>query len=173
MLAGLAAALLLPAAAAAHVTISPPFVEDGVETEITLKVPNERPPHATVVVRVTTPSGISIVSAATPTGWKAAVDGSTATWSGGRLEGREALVFPLRIVANVRAGTFTVKAGQGYDDGATVRWTSDLSVLPATGTASPDQRPWTAIAAAAVGVVVIAGSFIGLRSLRRRPRRET
>ena len=59
-LAGLVAALGLPAAAAAHITIAPPFVEDGVETEISLTVPNERPPHATVAVRATMPAGISI-----------------------------------------------------------------------------------------------------------------
>ena len=175
-LAVLAAALVVPASATAHVTISPPFVEDGVETEISLTVPNERPPHATVAFRITTPPGISIVSATAPAGWKAAVDGSTAMWSGGRLEGRETLVFPLRILANVHAGTFTVKAGQGYDDGATVRWASDLSVLPATGAASPDHRPWGKITAAAVVIAVIAviaASLIGLRFLRRRPRRET
>ena len=46
-----AIALVLPAAARAHVTIAPPFVEDGVETEITFETPNERPPHATICSR--------------------------------------------------------------------------------------------------------------------------
>ena len=164
----LAAALILPAGASAHVTIAPPFVEAGVTTEITLTVPNERPPNATVAVRATVPTGISIESAVPPSGWTASVDGSTATWSGGRIEGRSEIAFSLRIQADVRAGTYPIAARQTYDDGADVRWTSDLSVLPASGDAAPDQRPWAAIVAAIVGVVVIAGSLLFLRRLRRR-----
>ena len=32
----------------AHVTIAPPFVQDGIESTIAFQTPNERPPHATV-----------------------------------------------------------------------------------------------------------------------------
>ena len=163
-----AAALILPSVAAAHVTIAPPFVEDGVAAEISLTVPNERPPHATVAVRATMPAGVSIESTAAPEGWRATIDGSTVTWSGGRIQGRSATTFPLRIRANVRAGTYAVAASQTYDDAATVRWKSDLSVLPATGGAAPDQRPWAALVAAVAGIVVIAGSLSLLRLLRRR-----
>ena len=60
----LAAALALPAAAAAHVTIAPPFVEAGVATEISMSVPNERPPHATVALAATMPAGVSVESTA-------------------------------------------------------------------------------------------------------------
>ncbi len=166
-LAVVAAALLLPAGAAAHVTISPPFVEDGVETDISVTVPNERPPHATVAVAVSVPSGLSIVTAGAPRGWTRVVDGSTVTWSGGRLVARDELALPLRVLARTRAGTTSLAARQTYDDGASVRWTADLSVLPATGTAAPSERPWAAIAAALVGVVVIGGSLLFMRLLRR------
>ena len=70
------AALVLPAAAVAHVTVSPPFVEDGVESEIAFQTPNERTPHATVESRTTAPPGVRIVSASAPTGWRAVVSGS-------------------------------------------------------------------------------------------------
>jgi len=163
----LAAALAMPGAAAAHVTIAPPFVEAGSPTEISMTVPNERPPHATVVLEATMPAGISVVSTTAPEGWTATVDGSTVTWSGGRITGRTEVVFPVRIEADVRAGTYGVAARQQYDDGAVVRWTSDLSVLPATGEAAPVERPWPAIVAAAVGIAVIAGSVLILRRLRR------
>jgi uncharacterized protein YcnI len=163
----LAAALALPVAATAHVTIAPPFVDAGVATEISMTVPNERPPHATVALEATMPTGISIVSANAPPGWIATVDGSTVTWSGGRITGRNEVVFPVRIKAVVRAGTYGVAARQRYDDGAEVRWTSDLSVLPAPGDAAPVERPWPAIAAAIVGIVVIGGSLLVLRRLRR------
>ena len=164
----LAAALILPAGAAAHVAIAPPFVENGVATEISLTVPNERPPHATVAIRATMPAGISIESAAAPEGWSATVSGSMVTWSGGRIEGRGEIAFSLRILADVSAGTYAVAASQSYDDGATVQWKSDLSVLPTTGAAAPDKRPWSAIVAAGVGTVVIVGSLLFLRRLRRR-----
>ena len=172
MLLAAAIALVVPAVATAHVTVSPPFVEDGVETEVAFETPNERPPHATTNVRVTAPPGISVVSATAPAGWKAAVDGSTVTWSGGRLEDRTTASFPLRIVARVRAGTYSFTSVQTYDDGATVRWKAALSVLPAAGAAAPKQHPWGAVGATLAGIVVIAGSLIGLRFLRRRPRQD-
>ena len=167
-LAVLAATLMLPASAAAHITIAPPFVEDGVTTEISLTVPNERPPHATVALRATIPPGISIESATAPEGWRALVDGSTVTWSAGRIEGRGEIAFSLRILASVSAGTYAIAASQTYDDGATVQWKSDLSVLPTTGATTPDQRPWPAIVAAGVGTIVIVGSLLLIRRLRRR-----
>ncbi len=72
------------------------------------------------------------------------------------------------MLARVRAGTYAFTATQTYDDGATVHWKIDLSVLPAAGAAAPKQDPWGAIAAALVGVVVIGGSLVGVRMLRRR-----
>ena len=172
MLLAAAIALVVPAVATAHVTVSPPFVEDGVETEIAFTTPNERPPHATITVRVTAPPGISVVSATAPAGWQATVDGSTVTWSGGHLGGRETASFPLRVLARVRAGTYSFTSVQTYDDDATVRWKAALSVLPAAGAAAPKQHPWSAIGAALGGIAVIAGSLIGLRFLRRRPLQE-
>jgi len=163
----LAAALALPAVAPAHVTIAPPFVEDGVATDISMTIPNERPPHATVTLAATVPAGISIVSATAPEGWVATVDGSTVTWSGGRITERADVAFPVRIVADARAGTYGVAARQRYDDGAVVRWTSDLSVLPASGEAAPGSRPWPVIVAAVIGFVLVAGSLLILRRLRR------
>ena len=167
-----AIALIVPRAVAAHVVVSPPFVEAGVDSEIEFATPNERPPHATIEIRTTAPAGISVVSATAPAGWKATVDGSSVLWSGGRLEGRTTASFPVRILARVRAGTYSFISAQTYDDGATVQWKADLSVLPAAGAAAPKQHPWGAAAAALAGIVVIVvivGSLIGLRYRRRRP----
>ena len=161
-------ALLVPAAASAHVTIAPPFVEDGVPSTITFETPNERPPHATISLTVTAPPGITVDSAQSPAGWRATVKGSTVTWTGGRLTARTTTAFPLKITARVRAGTFGFLAAQRYDDNATVRWKSDLSVLPASGAAAPKQHPWTAVIATIIGVLVIGGSLVAVRALRRR-----
>ena len=171
VLAAAVLALLVPAAAGAHVTIAPPFVEDGVETEIAFETPNERPPHATTTLSVTAPPGIAVVSATAPAGWLATVDDGTVTWSGGRLEDRATASFPMRVRAQVRAGTYSFGAVQTYDDGATVRWEAALSVLPAAGAAAPKQHPWGAVAAALAGVLVIGGSLVLVRLLRRRSRR--
>ena len=132
VLAAAVLALLVPAAAGAHVTIAPPFVEAGIDTEITFETPNERPPHATTTLAMTVPAGITVVSASAPTGWLATVSGSTVTWSGGSIENRDAVAFPMRIVARVDPGTYPFAAVQTYDDDATVEWKAELSVLPAT-----------------------------------------
>jgi hypothetical protein len=163
-----ATALVVPAAAAAHVTVSPPFVEDGVASEIAFATPNERPPNATIALRATAPPGITVVSVTAPVGWKATVNGAIVTWSGGRLEDRTTAAFPMRILARVRAGTYAFRSVQTYDDGASVHWTADLSVLPAAGAAAPKQNPWGALVAALAGVIVIGGGLIVLRLLRRR-----
>jgi len=164
--------LALPATAAAHVTIAPPFVQDGVPTTIAFLTPNERAPHVTTMLTVTAPPGITIENATAPDGWNAAVTGSTVTWTGGRLTGRNTLDFPIRITSRVRAGNHGFAATQAYDDGGKVAWTVDLSVLPATGAAAPKQHPWGAIVAAVAGVLVIALSVLGLRRLRRPPLQE-
>jgi uncharacterized protein YcnI len=160
--------LVVTTGASAHVTISPPFVESGVETAIAFETPNERPPHATTTLSLTAPPDIAIVSATAPPGWLATVNGSTVTWSGGRIEDRAAVTFPVRVRARVRAGTYSFAAVQRYDDGALVNWKAELSVLPATGAAAPKQQPWGAIAAALTGIVVIVASLAGLRLLQRR-----
>ena len=164
--------LIIPAAASGHVTIAPPFVEQGIETTISFATPNERPPHATTSLAVTAPAGIAVVSATAPTGWSSAVAGSTVTWSGGSLENRSTASFSMTVRAEAPAGTYAFQAIQTYDDGETVDWKADLGVLPASGAAAPKEHPWGAVATALAGIVVIAGSLVGLRFLRRRSLQE-
>jgi len=165
--AALLAAASLPATAAAHVEVAPPYVEGGVESTIAFVTPSERPPHATIRLAVTAPPGFAIAATAAPAGWRVTVSGSTATWSGGRVEGRDVVRFPLLVTPDVRAGPYAFSATQAYDDGATVTWQAGLSVLPAAGAAAPAQHPWGAVAAAVAGLAVIASSLLGLRRLRR------
>ena len=167
-----AAALALPAAAGAHVTVKPPFVEAGVATGVAFETPNERAPKATVELATTVPPGVEIVSAGAPPGWTSAVSGSTVTWSGGRIEGQRVVSFPLRVLARVRAGTYRFTSRQRYSDGGVVRWQASFTVLPAEGAAAPKQNPVGAVVAGAVGLVVIGGSLIGVRLLRRRSPRD-
>jgi uncharacterized protein YcnI len=160
-----AVALIIPAAASAHVTIEPAFVEDGVQTEISFQTPNERPPNETISLTVKAPPGISIDSASSPPGWSADVSGSSVTWAGGRLVDRATTAFPVQITAKVRAGTYSFAATQAYSDNAEVKWNADLIVLPASGAAAPKEHPWVAIV---VGVVVVLSTLVGLYFFRRR-----
>ena len=166
------ALLLAPGTAWAHVTMTPPFVDAGAKTTVSFELPNERPPHATVSLEVKAPPGVELAAATPPTGWKLELAHDRARWTGGRIEGRRTVAFPLAVTARTRAGTEIFRATQGYDDGESVRWDAGLTVLPAAGDATPSQHLDRALLAGGVGLVVIAVSFLALRLLRRRPLQE-
>ena len=167
-----AAALVVTASAQAHVSITPPFVDAGLRTRIVFETPNERPPHTTTSLVIDAPPGVALAAAEAPPGWRLVVSGGRARWTGGRIEGRKVVSFPLLVTARTRAGTEAFRAVQGYDDDEVVRWDANLSVLPAAGSEAPSQHIDRALAAGAVGLVVILASFLGLRLLRRKPLQE-
>ena len=68
-----AAALTLPAAAAAHVTIQPGSVPAASFTKLDVRVPNERDRRGTVKVDLRLPNGIYFLSYQKVPGWKARV----------------------------------------------------------------------------------------------------
>jgi hypothetical protein len=158
--------------ARAHVTIAPPFVDVGTTATIAFETPNERPPHRTTALAVHAPPGVELSAAQPPAGWRLDLSGGTARWSGGTIAGRAVVRFPLSVTARIPAGTAMFRATQTYDDGESVRWDAALTVLPASGSEAPPQHFDRALAAGAVGLVVIAGSFLALRLLRRRPLQE-
>lgn len=167
-----AVGLVLTAAAQAHVTVTPPFVDADVRTRIVFETPNERPPHATTSLVIDAPPGVELAAADAPPGWRLELSGGRARWTGARIQGQKVVPFPLFVTARTRAGTETFRAVQGYDDGEVVRWDANLSVLPAAGSEAPSQHLDRALAAGAVGLVVILASFLSLRLLRRRPLQE-
>jgi hypothetical protein len=166
------APLVCVAVAQAHVTIAPPFVDVGATATIAFETPNERPPHRTTALVVEAPAGIDVDAARPPAGWRLDLSGGTARWSGGTIAGRAVVRFPVSVTARIPAGTATFRATQTYDDGEKVRWDAALTVLPASGSEAPSQHFDRALAAGAVGLVVIAASFLALRLLRRRPLQE-
>jgi len=165
-------ALAVPGSALAHVTISPTYVEADATATIRFETPNERPPHATVRLVIDAPPGVAFESAAPPPGWKLDLQTTRAQWSGGRIEGVRTVAFPIRVLARTRAGNQTFRAVQSYDDGEQVRWPATLSVLPAEGAQAPSQHLGRALAAAAAGLLLLVGSFLVLRLLRRPPLQE-
>ena len=169
---GAVLALSLAPLAAAHVTVSPPFVDDGVPSIVVFQTPNERPPHATTSLRLQAPAGIDLAVSDPPAGWQLSVSEGVATWTGGRIESSSVVAFPLQVTAHTNAGLQTFRAIQGYDDGETVSWNTTLTVLPASGEEAPSQHVERAVVAGTVGIGVIAVSLLVLWRIRRRPLQE-
>jgi hypothetical protein len=165
-------ALVLPGRADAHVTIDPTYVEAGTTSTIRLETPNERPPHATVSLVIHAPPGVAFSAETPPPGWKLTAQTTRVEWSGGRITGVRTVAFPIRVLARTRAGNQIFRAVQRYDDGQEVRWPATLSVLPAEGDKAPSQHLGRALAAGAAGLLVLVGSFLVLRLLRRPPLQE-
>jgi uncharacterized protein YcnI len=142
-----AAALALPAAASAHVTLQPSTAPADGFARLDVRVPNERDDSATTKVDVQLPSGFAFVSYEPRPGWTVTVkrakldepiktdEGfeideavSQITWTGhgraGRIGPGEFVDFGLsvRMPKGQPGDKLTFKALQTYDDGQIVRW---------------------------------------------------
>jgi uncharacterized protein YcnI len=124
-----AAALALPTAASAHVTLQPNTAAAGGFTRLDVRVPNERDDAATTKVDVQFPAGFESVSYEPAPGWDVQVRRSgeqvtRITWSGGRVEPGQFVDFglSLRIPEGEPGDTLTFKALQTYEGGEVVRW---------------------------------------------------
>lgn len=172
MLLALVVALVLPSAGSAHIIPRPAFIAQGAETTISLDVPNERAPHATVGVVITVPRGIMVVSAEPTPGWKAAIAGQTVQWVGNRLTGGKMATFGVGLLTDLAPGPVTLDAVQRYDDGQSVTWKIPFSVVPGAEPASSSgsNRGRAAISAAIAIVIVVGSLALLLRSRRRRTR---
>jgi uncharacterized protein YcnI len=158
--------------ALAHVTIAPSYVDAGATSTITFETPNERPPHATISLSIEAPPGVAFSRVTPPAGWTLSLTTTSARWTGGRIGGRRTVGFPVRALTRTRVGNQVFRAVQGYDDGRQVRWPATLSVLPATGAEASSQDRGRVIAASVAGLLVLAGSVLVLRRLRRPPLQE-
>jgi len=140
------AALALPAAASAHVTLQPPSAPAGGFTRLDVRVPNERDDAGTVKVDVQLPEPSPFVSYEPRPGWKVTlkrtkleepidVEGfkvdegvSQVTWTG---DGKQGLIEPgqfvdfglsLRMPEGKAGDKLVFKALQTYEGGEIVRW---------------------------------------------------
>lgn len=135
------AALALPAAASAHVTLQPSEAAAGAYTVLDVRVPNESEDANTTKVDVRFPPGFASASYQPVPGWSVKVikeklpkpiqtdDGPITegvreiVWSGGKIAPGEFIDFPLSVQIPGEAGDeLTFKALQTYDDGEVVRW---------------------------------------------------
>ncbi len=140
-----ACALLVPAAAQAHVSLHPNEVPVGSFATLGIRVPNETDNANTVKLAVQFPPGFIDVSTEYMPGWSAEVkttklakpvqtDGGEVTegveeivWTGHGSEGKippgQFLSFPISTEIPGKAGEeLTFKVLQYYDDGEVVRW---------------------------------------------------
>ena len=144
------AALLLPAAAQAHVTVQPGEVPAGGFTRLDVRVPNEQDDAATTKVEVQMPDGFIFASYEAVPGWTTEVKSekldepieaeggsydtqvSSITWTAdGDSQGIQPGQFQdfglsVGIPEQYEAGeTLTFPAIQTYDNGDVVRWIGD------------------------------------------------
>ena len=128
-----AAALLVPAAAQAHVTLQPDTAPAGGFTRLDVRVPNERDDAGTTKVEVRMPPGFEFASYEPVPGWDVEVTRSgeqvtRITWTG---DGEQGIVEPgqfqdfglsLRMPEGEAGQKLTFKALQTYQGGEVVRW---------------------------------------------------
>lgn len=129
--AALSAALLLPAAASAHVTLQPAMAVAGADTVETVSVPNEFDNAVTTKVAVQMPPGFDEVSYESVPGWRVTLahrgeDVSRVTWTAAdkadAIQPGEFRDFPLAVGVPDKPGALTFKALQTYSNGKVVRW---------------------------------------------------
>ncbi len=139
--AALAAALALPATAAAHVTLQPNEAAAGGFIRFNVRVPNERDNAGTTKVVVQFPAGFASASYEPAAGWKTTVkkrkaakpieqfgetftqEIDTITWEGGVIRPGQFKDFGISVQVTGKAGdTLTFKALQTYQGGEVVRW---------------------------------------------------
>ncbi|MEA2248911.1 MAG: hypothetical protein QOH46_3440 [Solirubrobacteraceae bacterium] len=139
------AALAIPAAAEAHVTLQPKQAPAGAFTVLSVRVPTERDNASTAKVDVQFPAGFASASSEPKPGWRVRVikaklatpiqtdDGPitegvsrmiwTRTGRKGGIKPGQFMDFPISVQIPGKAGdTLTFKALQTYSNGEVVRW---------------------------------------------------
>ena len=167
------AALAVPAAAQAHVTLQPNQAAAGAFTVLDVRVPTERDDASTAKVDVQFPNGFASVSYQAVPGWRVRVikkrlatpiqtdDGpitegvSRMVWTrtnrGGGIKPGQFQDFPISVQIPGRAGAkLTFKALQTYSNGEIVRW------IGASGSDTP--APQVTVTAAAQGAAAAKGT---------------
>jgi uncharacterized protein YcnI len=172
----LAAALVVPAAAQAHVTVQPKQATAGAYTVEAVRVPTESDSASTTKVVVRFPAGFASVSYQSTPGWSVDVktsklatpiktdDGEvtegvdTITWTADTKDAEIApgqfRDFPISVKIPDQPGTLTFKALQTYSDGEVVRWIG----APDADKPAPQVTVVAADAAAGAGAATTANA---------------
>ena len=159
----LAAAVLLafPAAASAHVEMSPDRVDPGSFTLFTVLSPNESEQPITGL-RLTVPDGMEVDAAAATTGFSTQLvrDQShrivALSWQGGSVAPEDLALF--RFSASVGSSTTTLHlvGVQTFADGSTKVWKTPVVEVAKESTGSGSDTTSRSLAAAGLGLAAVA-----------------
>jgi LPXTG-motif cell wall-anchored protein len=162
-----ATALLLARPVAAHLTAEPAFLAVGSSERIVLTVHNDREVTMTGF-RLTVPAGFRIAAAGGDESWSAAVEGATASWTGGSLAAFRPTALEVELeTAGVAPGPVVLRGDQLYADVETVSWPVTLTVVPAGSSPADDTVGATTVVILVVLGLLVVGTF-GLVFWQRR-----
>jgi uncharacterized protein YcnI len=172
LLVALAALLVMPAAAQAHVELTPDTVTPGRDALFTIKSPNESTQPLTGL-RLTIPASLVVEGAADTPGFTTQVvrdqagRAVTLSWQGGSIPAGGLALFQFSATVPASSGQIHLSAVQTFADGSTRLWHSPVIDVAATGSRSDGTARLLAAVALAVAVLAAVTAAAALR--RRRP----
>ena len=173
----LAAALGVPASAAAHLAVDPPFLAVAAKQRFVLTVHNDRDLPMTGF-RLTVPDGLRILGTGGGSGWNEVVEGATASWSGSTLAPDTPVTLEVDLEGlAVEPGTVELQGDQLYAaDAESVTWPVTLTIVPEGGSApEEDDGAFGATSIAilsALALLVVASFGVVFWQRRRRSLQE-
>ncbi|HEY3182844.1 MAG TPA: hypothetical protein VGJ77_08425 [Gaiellaceae bacterium] len=168
---GCSSALLLPAAAGAHLSLTPKSVTVGEDVDLVFAVPNEDDAQGVVRVTIGAPREFELDDGEAKPGWTQTRAGQAITWSGDRIPKGQFARFGVRGTAPERPGAVLFNVLVGSHDGKT---TTYRVALPVRAHASRDVGARTlgkvalSVAIGAAGLALAAG-FLALYVWLRPP----
>jgi uncharacterized protein YcnI len=165
-----AALLVFPAAAAAHVEMSPDRVDPGSFTLYTVLSPDESEQPLTGL-RLTVPDGMEVDAAAATPGFTAELVRDQAhrivaiSWQGGSVAPDELGLFRFSASVGPDEGTLHLVGVQTFADGTTKIWKTPVVEVAKESASSGSDNGTRGLAAAAVG---LAAAALVMAARRRR-----
>jgi uncharacterized protein YcnI len=169
-----ALALVVPAATAAGVDVSPQRIDPGATARLVFWVPNDgKQPISSVAIGI--PADFRLGEAEAKGSWKTSIRSRTASWDGGRIAPGQFAFFSITVKAPAveERAVFSILASR--DGGQTMTYQAQVSVVPAQPTRDRSARTIATIAlivASVAALVALAGGLLALW-LWLRPRPET
>ena len=159
-----AAALAGPAAARAHLSLTPSSVNAGSDVDLTFAVPNDDDPNGVVRVTLGIPMDFQLDDAEAKPGWTQSRAGQSVTWSGGRIPRGQYATFGIRGTSPSRWETvlFNVLVGSGVGKTTTYRVGLNVRAHPQRDVGARTLGKAALIVAIGAGVVALAGGFLAL-----------
>jgi uncharacterized protein YcnI len=166
-----AAALLVAAPAAAHLSLTPKTADVGEDVDLVFAVPNEDDARGIVRVTVGAPSAFALDDGEAKPGWTQSRSGQAVTWSGGRIPKGQFATFTLRGTAPNRPETvlFNVLAGSQSGETTTYRVALDVKESGESDTGARTLGRAALFIALGAAALAIGAGFLALYVWLRPP----